>query len=586
MKIPTTLYQFFIHFIKPYKWYMFNLFTAGLFWGIQVSLAPYLLKLIINEIADSSDRRQLLQMVKIPAIAYVILFLAITTNFRIIDWVKLTMFPALKKDISLSMFAYLKKHSHSYFQNNFSGSLSKKISDMIDGTVFILNLIDETFAQFTAIVIAITVMFFVHPLFALILLGWVSVFILVSFYFTRHVHNLSMLFSQSLTTLSGKMVDSISNVMNTRLFSRHGYEVKRIEEAVNDTMGKDRAMQWHVLKMRIFQDASIVSLIALMLAALIYLYIKELVTVGDFVLILIISTSIFHAIWFLANQFIQFSENLGKCSQALTIITQPHEIVDVADAKELEVQAGKIAFFHVNFYHKNNNKVFEDMNVTIQPSQKIGLVGFSGSGKSSFVYLILRFFDLKSGQILIDEQDISQVTRDSLRTQISMIPQDTSLFHRSLMENIRYGKIDASDEAVIAASKKAHCHEFICELPEGYNALVGERGIKLSGGQRQRIAIARAILKDAPILILDEATSSLDSVTEQHIQESLDFLMAGRTTIIIAHRLSTLLKMDRILVFDQGKIIEDGDHQSLLRMQGHYAKMWQIQAGGFLPDQS
>ena len=314
------------------------------------------------------------------------------------------------------------------------------------------------------------------------------------------------------------------------------------------------------------------------------MYSRGLVTVGDFVLILTISISIFQAIWFLSNQFVQFSEELGKCSQALTIITEPHAIVDVAHAKDLIVKSGKIEFHDVTFRYENHNKIFENTNVIIEAKQKVGLVGFSGSGKSSFVYLILRFFDIKSGQILIDNEDISQITRDSLRAQISMIPQDTSLFHRSLMENIRYGDIKASDEAVIAASKKAHCHEFICELPEGYDALVGERGIKLSGGQRQRIAIARAIIKDAPILILDEATSALDSVTERHIQRSLEFLMAGRTTIIIAHRLSTLSKMDRILVFDQGRIIEDGDHQALLRSQGHYAKMWQIQAGGFLPE--
>ena len=213
----------------------------------------------------------------------------------------------------------------------------------------------------------------------------------------------------------------------------------------------------------------------------------------------------------------------------------------------------------------------------------MGLVGFSGSGKSTFVNLILRLFDIESGQILIDGQDIQEITQESLREHIGLIPQDISLFHRTLLENISYGAPKASKAEVIEASKKAHCHEFITQLQDGYQSLVGERGIKLSGGQRQRIAIARALLKNAPILILDEATSALDSVTESYIQEALHLLMQGKTTLVIAHRLSTLSAMDRILVFNKGRIIEDGTHIQLLRQNGHYTRMWQMQAGGFMP---
>ncbi len=296
-----------------------------------------------------------------------------------------------------------------------------------------------------------------------------------------------------------------------------------------------------------------------------------------------LNISIVDFLWGLTQEFSQFSKLLGTVTQALRTTTMPHKMKDKPGALELVVNNGKIVFDKVQFYYKGAEPLFNNSSITILPGQKIGLVGFSGSGKSTFVNLILRLFDVTEGRILVDDQDIKNITQDSLRESISMIPQDPSLFHRTLMENIRYGKLEASDEEVIEAAQRAHAHEFISKLPLGYDSLVGERGVKLSGGQRQRIAISRAILKNAPILILDEATSQLDSVTEQYIQESLWNLMKEKTTIIIAHRLSTLLRMDRILVFDQGKIIQDGTHEELLK-GGLYKTLWETQVGGFLPE--
>lgn len=269
---------------------------------------------------------------------------------------------------------------------------------------------------------------------------------------------------------------------------------------------------------------------------------------------------------------------------ALTLISTSHEIKDAPSAQLMAVTAGRIQFKDVTFSYKKGKPIFENLSVDILPGQRVGLVGFSGSGKSTFVNLIMRSYDIQKGAISIDGQNIAAVTSHSLREKIAMIPQDPSLFHRTLMENIRYGRFDATDEEVIEASKRAHCHGFIEELDEKYHSLVGERGVKLSGGQRQRIAIARAILKNAPILILDEATSSLDSVTEKIIQKSLDDLMKNRTTLVIAHRLSTLSHLDRILVFDQGKIVEDGTTEALLQKNGYFARLWNMQADGFLPD--
>jgi ATP-binding cassette subfamily B protein len=287
----------------------------------------------------------------------------------------------------------------------------------------------------------------------------------------------------------------------------------------------------------------------------------------------------------MGEEILRFSKEVGNCRQALNIIVEPHEIQDHPNASDLLVTQGQIVFDKVQFQYQNTEPLFENKTVTILPGQKVGLVGHSGSGKTTFVNLILRLFDVSQGTILIDGQDIKKVTQQSLRKNIGMIPQDPSLFHRTLFENIQYGRFEATSDEVITAAKQANAHEFIMHLPKGYESLVGERGVKLSGGQRQRIAIARAFLKNAPILILDEATSQLDSVTEQNIQESLWQLMQNKTTIVIAHRLSTLLHMDRILVFEKGRIIEDGTHQALLAQAGRYSSLWAAQVGGFIFDE-
>jgi len=288
--------------------------------------------------------------------------------------------------------------------------------------------------------------------------------------------------------------------------------------------------------------------------------------------------------WYTMFQVDEFNQALGKCKQSLSALIVPHEIKDKENALSLQVSKGQITFSDVEFFYKETKPLFQNKSVMIEGSQKVGLVGYSGSGKTTFVNLILRLFEVTKGSILIDEQNIRDVSQDSLHEKIALIPQDPTLFHRTLMENIRYGQVTATDAEVIEAAKKAHAHEFIQKLPQGYDSLVGERGVKLSGGQRQRIAIARAILKNAPILILDEATSQLDSVTEGYIQESLWELMQGTTTIVVAHRLSTLLHMDRILVFDAGKIVEDGTHSELIEKNGLYKTLWSTQVGGFLQD--
>jgi len=316
----------------------------------------------------------------------------------------------------------------------------------------------------------------------------------------------------------------------------------------------------------------------------ILLWQRELLTVGDFVLIQSYLLGTFGQLTGLGYQLRRFYDSFAEAGEMVAILETPHEIRDRKSAKPIAVTEGEVWFDNVNFYFNKLKPVLRDFNLTIKGGERVALVGPSGAGKSTITKLLLRLYDLPEGEIKIDKQNIAKVTQESLRNATAFVPQEPILFHRTLMENIRYGRRDATDEEVIAAAKKAHCHEFISGLAQGYNTHVGERGIKLSGGERQRVAIARAILKDAPILVLDEATSSLDSESEALIQDALETLMEGKTVIVIAHRLSTIMKMDRIVVMEQGRVIAQGTHLQLIRERGLYQKLWSIQAGGFLGD--
>jgi ATP-binding cassette subfamily B protein len=351
-----------------------------------------------------------------------------------------------------------------------------------------------------------------------------------------------------------------------------------------------RKSNWYSERIRWFQ---FISAAVLKIGTLYYslsLWSQGKIATADFVVATSLSLLIISEARNLSKRFLELFEHIGNIANGVNTIIQPHEIIDRDNAIDHAITKGSIEFRQVHFGYSLEKTVFNNLSVTIQPGERVGLVGFSGSGKSSFVNLILRLFDPQSGQILIDGVDIKDMSQEALHSQISLIPQDPSLFHRSLLENILYGRLEASEAELIEASRKAYADDFITQIKEGYDSLVGERGVKLSGGQRQRIAIpterfaiARVILKNAPILILDEATSSLDSITEKAIQDTLDTAMNGKTVIVVAHRLSTIAHLDRILVFDQGRIIEDGTHSKLLAKGGAYHRLWQMQAGGFLP---
>lgn len=339
----------------------------------------------------------------------------------------------------------------------------------------LLNSSDEFFANFASFLIAIVVMYTVNPIFSLALFSWCVLFFIISVIFSKSIHQLSKLTSESYSKYSGTLVDIFSNISSVRLFSRFKYETKNLSDSVDNLVRKDRNMLKYIIKMRLVQDVTLVALLGGMLYMLLNLYNKGLVTIGDFALTLTITMSIFQSMWHIANKIVDVYKNIGKCYQAMSLIEVKHEIIDQENAKNLVVHSGAIEFKNVTFSYKNSRPIFSNQNIKINAGSKVGLVGYSGSGKSTFINLILRLYDITAGDILIDNQSIQAVSQDSLRHNISMIPQDISLFHRSLMDNIRYSNVNASKEDIIEASKKAHCHEFISNLHKGYDTLAGEK---------------------------------------------------------------------------------------------------------------
>ncbi len=571
--------------LAPYKLYIFTQIFIVLIYAIDSSLRPYLVKLIIDKL-NTTAVNQVIESVMGIAVVYIIMQFLMPILWRISDYCYLKYIPLLRSSTAHRMMLYTSRHSHHFFQNHFAGSIANKISDAAKSISGINSTIIQSFISSTLnLLIAIYAMWHVHIIFSVSISIWVILAVFCSTQAAKKSSKLAKVASEYSSKIVGNIVDTLGNITNVRAFTGFETESARLKLFQGDFTKAFRARKWFMLKIFTIQGTLFSIYQSTCLILLIHLYTKGEVTTGDFAMILTINFSIIGIILQLASSMGDFSEDYGILEQALKIIHEPHEITDALNAKELVVNKGKITFERVSFHYKGSTPLFQDLSVTIEPGQKVGLVGYSGSGKSTFVNLIMRLFEVTSGRILIDGQDIKNVTQDSLRKNIAIIPQDPSLFHRTLMENIAYGT-EANDVDVITAAKKAHADEFISKLQQGYHSLVGERGVKLSGGQRQRVAIARAILKNAPILILDEATSQLDSLTEALIQESLLGLMQAKTTMVVAHRLSTLLHMDRILVFNEGKIVEDGTHNELLAMGKLYKTLWDAQVGGFLPDKS
>jgi ATP-binding cassette subfamily B multidrug efflux pump len=420
-------------------------------------------------------------------------------------------------------------------------------------------------------------------------LGWLVLYVLAVIYFVPRLAKVAQEQADARSLMTGRVTDAYTNIATVKLFSHTNREAGYAKSAMQDFM-QTVYQQWRMITaFEVMNQTLSVLLIGSTAGVTLWLWTKGEVGVGAVAAATAMALRLNGISHWVMWEFAALFEHVGTVRDGMTILSRPQSIVDKPNAKALQVTKGEIQFDNVTFNYGGNRKVIDSLSLIIRPGEKIGLVGRSGAGKSTIVNLLLRFYDVGSGRILIDGQDIANVTQDSLRTHIGMVTQDTSLMHRSVRDNIVYGRPDATDEDMIAAAKRAEAHEFIQQLTDpkgrqGYDAHVGERGVKLSGGQRQRIAIARVKLKDAPILLLDEATSALDSEVEAAIQASLYKLMEGKTVVAIAHRLSTIAAMDRLIVLDQGRVVETGDHQSLLKQDGLYARLWAHQSGGFLGD--
>ncbi len=586
---PTGLIAFLWHYARQAKWLFVALFVVEFFVALTDSAVPWFMGRIVTLVTSIPAERFLAEtwpwlagmtltvVVARPAIGlarYLITNQAIAAPFTgLIRW---------------QAHWHVVRQSWAFFQNDFAGRISNRV--MQTGPAVRQTLVASVTAVWYVLVYGTTAVVMTAAADAWLtvpILAWFVGYVGLLLYFVPRMRDRSKVSSEARSALMGRIVDSYTNILTVKLFARPHDEDNYVRDAVErhtDVYGRAQRLLTlfgtllHVLNALLIAGAGAIAL---------FLWQRGAVDVGAIAMVLPLTLQLTNMSRQIAVQITDLFEEIGVVQEGMMTIARPLQLVDPAGATALAVGEGRIAFEDVRFGYGRETDVLDGFTLAVRPAEKIGLVGRSGAGKSTVVNLLLRFFDIEGGRILIDGQDIASVTQESLRALISVVTQDTSLLHRSIRENIRYGRPEASEAEIVAAARLAHADEFIHLLEDwrgqrGYDAQVGERGVKLSGGQRQRIAIARVILKNAPILVLDEATSALDSEVEAAIQQSLGTLMAGKTVIAIAHRLSTIARMDRLVVLDRGRIVEQGTHEALLRQNGHYAALWRRQSGGFI----
>ncbi|MBX9862046.1 MAG: ABC transporter ATP-binding protein/permease [Hyphomicrobium sp.] len=589
---PANIAAFYWHYIKP-VWRPFAVLLVIGFFGsvIEVLLMAFVGNLVDLMRAASSPQAFFSENAVVLTLMAIVAVVARPAVSTVHDLVKNQMItPSVTTRIRWQTHTYVLRQSLGFFQNDFAGRISTRImqtgASLRDSVV---QGVDAIWYMAVHVVGALVIFWEADARLVIPLLAWIGLYAVVLRTFVPRIQKLSTEASEARSWLTGRVVDSFTNILTVKLFAHAEREEAYAREAMQAHLERHQASLRNLTVMEFvlytLNGALLVSVAALAL----WLWSHDAVTMGAITVAMTLSIRIIAMSGWILFTVAGIFENIGVVHEGMQTISRDYEVVDKPGAPKLEVPKGEIRFEDVRFHYGKTKSVIEEVALTIKPGEKVGIVGRSGAGKSTLVNLLLRFYDVEAGRILIDGQDISQVTQESLRANIGLVTQDTSLLHRSVLDNILYGRPEAGEAQAIAAAKRAHAHDFIQGLEDmngrqGYQAHVGERGVKLSGGQRQRIAIARVLLKNAPILVLDEATSALDSEVEAAIQESLSALMGGKTVIAIAHRLSTIAAMDRLIIMDEGRIVEQGSHAELLRRGGLYASLWARQSGGFLTE--
>ncbi len=569
-------------FAKKY-WYLF--LSVFIFWGVGTFLFNIVAPLYYKDITNAvfSGDQQLVFSYLVPLLLTMVGY---TVLFRIGDWSQVYFESRVIRNLYKHALSRLTENSYGFFSSHFIGSVVAKIKrytrsfEMIQDTISF-----QLWFSFVQIVSVLVISFREDVRIGYFYLGWFMLFVTVVILFIPKRIRLDLNASENDSKIGGQISDILTNIMAVKTFAHRNRELGHFN-GVADAYAKSLLRVWNYGNIQNTVQSILLLILAFgSIGLAVYLWSIGDITPGVIVLVFTFSGRLYDRFWDFARAITKIMTSFTDAHEAIELIENPIDVLDPKNPQKLNVRDGEVLLKNITFKYQNGVAVFEDLNFKLRSGERVGIVGHSGAGKSTLVKLLLRLTDVDSGSITIDGQDIRNVTQDDLRSHITYVPQEPLLFHRTISENIGYGKDNPTDEEIISASKKAYAHDFIMRLPEGYNTLVGERGVKLSGGERQRVALARAFLKDAPILILDEATSSLDSESEHYIQESLKVLLSGKTALIIAHRLSTIQSCDRIVVFEDGKIIEDGTHEELLKNGHVYHDLWSRQAGGFIKDE-
>jgi ATP-binding cassette subfamily B protein len=579
-----------LNFLWPLaKKYPFSFLWSFIGFGFGSILSQAITPLIFKRIVDTIVEAQIPSpevITPLLTLVAALLIIKIIYNifYRTSDYTLSYFESNMIRDIHDAVFKKLALHSYRFFTNNFAGSLVAKAKRI---TRSFETIYDTTVWSFWGLFISNTsvfiVLFLENKTLGLIFLVWAIAYTTIAILLLKYKIKYDLADASADSQVTANLADVITNIITVKIFGREQHESEQYETVINTEETARRQMWYFGNKIIIIQAILLMILQVGGTYMAIRLWINGSITAGTVVLVESYLVIIFNRLWKFGNAVTKFVKALSDSVEMIDIIEQPIDITDPKNPKPVNITDGVISFNNATFtYNENDDAVIEDFSLFIPAGQKVGLVGISGSGKTTLTKLLLRFADLDKGSITIDDQSVTSVKQEDLRSHIAFVPQEPLLFHRSILENIRYGKLDATENDVVEAAKQAHAHGFIEKLPKRYGTLVGERGIKLSGGERQRVAIARAILKDAPIVVLDEATSSLDSISEQYIQDALEKLIEKKTTIVIAHRLSTIQRMDRILVMKEGAIVEDGTHDELLKKEGEYHNLWSHQKSGFI----